>query len=402
MLELEQIIIVLAVAFAVTYAMVPVSKKIAHLIGAIDYPSNRRINNEPVPRCGGIALYCGFAAGCAAAFIGIRFFGWSGGELYTLPYINYRALFVGVTFMFTVGLVDDIMQISARTKLIGQIVAACIVAGAGVSISAVRAITGDYIELGILDFPVTVFYLVVFVNLVNLIDGLDGLAAGISAIAAVGFLILTASRGSFLLPMLCIAIIGACLAFLRFNFHPASIFMGDSGALFLGLILGIVSLLGVVRAQSMVMGLVPLIIAGVPLLDTLSAIVRRAHEHKPIGQADTGHVHHRLLRFGMSQRKAVLILYACAAGLMICGLALNGVPESFQWIIVVGLIILGSVVVWKLGFAQPVLRHYYEGKGKIGPRKPRFIAAQKVSEESAAPSEETVSQTPEEGGEQHG
>lgn len=374
MIGFEQGLIVFAVAAVVTYAMVPVSKRIAHKLGAIDYPSNRRINTEPIPRCGGIALYCGFLAGCFTVWIGLRYFGWGENELYTLKDINYRLLFFGTTLMFCIGLIDDIVQLSPSVKLTGQIIAAFIVAISGISIGAVRMMGDSYVELAWVDVPLTVFLIVVFVNVTNLIDGLDGLAAGVVAIAAAGLLFLVYMRGSFLLSMACVAIIASCVAFLRFNFYPASVFMGDSGALLLGLIIGVISITGVVRTQSIVVMLVPFVIAGVPVLDTLSSILRRKQEHKPIDQPDLEHIHHRIVRFGFTQRKAVLILYACSAVLVVLGCALGGLSGRVRLLLLLILLVGGVAIVWALGLAHPVLRHHYENIGKRGLRMPRALS----------------------------
>ena len=370
MIGFEQGLIVFAVAAVVTYAMVPVSKRIAYKLGAIDYPGNRRINTEPIPRCGGIALYCGFLAGCFTVYLGNVFFGWGADDLFAMQEIDYRLLFVGMTCMFCVGLVDDIVQIAPLPKFGGQVVAALIVVASGVSIGAVRLLGNDYLEFNWIDIPLTVLYLVVFVNVINLIDGLDGLAAGIVAIAGIGLFLLTAFRGSTFLALGCLSLVAACVAFLRFNFHPATIFMGDSGALLLGLILGVISVTGVVRTQSFVVMLVPFVIAGVPVLDTLSAIVRRKHEHHSIGEADLGHIHHRMVRFGMSQRTAVVVLYALTAALVGIACFLIGAPVRVQALVFAILFVVGLIAVWSLGLAHPVLRHHYEGRGKRGPRVP--------------------------------
>ena len=372
MLAIHQALTVFFVAFIVTYLMVPASKKIAVLIGAIDYPSNRRLNTDPVPRCGGIALYIGLVAACLSVLIAERFFGWEIVDLYVLQDINYIVLFIGITIMFAVGLVDDIVQMAALPKLFGQIVAAVVVAAAGITIGTVRSIVdGGYVDLGWLNYPLTVLYLVVFVNITNLIDGLDGLATGIIAIVSASLLYLVIMRGSATLALACVALIAVCLAFLRFNFFPASIFMGDSGALLLGLMVGIISISGVVRTQSFVVMLVPLVIAGVPLLDTISAIIRRSRGHKPVGQADMGHIHHRLLRAGLGQRRAVAVLWLCSAFLAFVGTMLGSFSGPVRWAIFFGLAVVMFFIIWKFGLFKPVLRHYYDNKGKHGPRTPR-------------------------------
>ena len=363
--------IVFVVAFAVTYATVPLSKKIAAALGAIDYPSNRRVNAAPVPRCGGIALYLGLCAAALTVFVGMRFFDWEFDEIYRLVDMNYPLLFLGITLMFAVGLVDDITQLRPLTKFGGQVVASIVVVLAGVSISAVRTvIDGDYIDLGWLDVPISVLYLVVFANITNLIDGLDGLASGLTAIVSAAVLYLVIARGSMVLAFACVAMIAVCLAFLRYNFFPASIFMGDSGALLLGLMLGIISVEGVVRTQSFIVMLVPLAIAGVPVLDTVSAIVRRLRGHESIGQADLDHVHHRLLKAGLSQKRSVAVLWVCTAVLAIAGCAISGLSGYVRWGVFFGLGIVVIFVIWKFGLFKPVLKHHYDNLGKVGPRQP--------------------------------
>ncbi|MDO4182252.1 MAG: MraY family glycosyltransferase [Coriobacteriia bacterium] len=362
--------IVFFTALLVTLIMVPVSKKIARKIGAIDYPSNRRVNTVAVPRCGGIALYVGFLAGLGAFWIGIHVFHWRIVDFYTLERINYPLLLAAVTLIFAVGLFDDVKQISARVKFAWQTVGALVVALSGVSLDVIATSSGD-VSLGWLDIPLTVFYLLVFMNIINLIDGLDGLAAGITTISSLTFMYLVFQRGSMTLTMVCLALVAVCLAFLVFNFHPASVFMGDSGALFLGLMLGIVSLLGVVRTQSLAVLMVPLTVAAVPVIDTASAIVRRKVTHKAIGEPDMNHIHHRLLRFGLGQTATVLVLYLCTAVSSVIAIAVTMAPDAVRTGVVVLLVVVGIVIICLLGVAGPVLQHHYEGKGKKGSRAPQ-------------------------------
>ena len=366
-----QAIIVFVVTVVVTLVMVPVSKRIAFVLGAVDYPSNRRVNKEPVPRCGGIGLYCGFMVGLALLYVGTNYWGWDIHNTYYLQSLNYPLLFVGVTCMFILGLVDDINQIHAGVKFLFQIVAATVVAFSGVSIGSVYLFGCGFIDLGILDIPLTVLYLVIFVNIINLIDGLDGLAAGIVAICSIALMFLVLERGTVTLACVCVCLLASCLGFLRYNFNPASIFMGDSGSHFLGLMLGIISLAGVARMSSVVVLVVPIIIAGVPVIDTASAIVRRLLSHKSIGEPDLNHIHHRLLRVGLSHRATVLVLYAITAIMAIVAVLLDTMTGPVRSVATVVVIILGFVITIVLGAAGPVLQHYYEGRGKVGPRTPR-------------------------------
>ena len=370
-MEWYQAAIVFATSFVVAYVMVPASKKIAAVLGAIDYPSNRRTNTQPIPRCGGIALYLGLVAGVFAIFIGTRFFGWQLRDLYMLGNLNLAVLFAGVTLMFLVGLIDDITQLSAIPKFVGQIIAAAVVVYAGISIGTIRSpFSGEYLILGWLDYPLTTLYLVVFVNITNLIDGLDGLAAGLVAIVSTSLLYLVMMRGSYTLALVCIALVAVCLALLRFNFYPASIFMGDSGSHLLGLMVGIISVGGIVRTQSFIIMLVPLVIAGVPVLDTVSAIIRRLRGHQSIGQADMGHVHHRLLGSGMGQKRAVAILWACTAALAFAGCFISRVSGPARWGILIVLAFIVFAVIWRFKLFSPVLKHHYVNKGRKGKRKP--------------------------------
>lgn len=368
-------IVTFAVSFLVTLVLVPVCRRIAVLIGAIDFPSNRRINTEPVPRCGGIAMYGGFMAGVLTIYLGVTCFDWSIIDYYVVRDINYAVLLIGLTLMFLTGLIDDIVQLSPKVKFSGQVVASLFVALSGASIDMVRSIVGDaYVSLGFMDVPLTVLYLVAFANIINLVDGLDGLAAGIVGISAISMMVLVWMRGSFSLVLICAMLLAVCTAFLIFNFNPASIFMGDSGALFLGLLLGTISIAGVVRTQSLVVMVVPLVMAGVPVLDTFTAIVRRVRQHQRFDQADLSHIHHRLVDAGYSQRKAVLILYACTGALAVVGLLLIGSSGLVRWATLIVLLVVVAFVIWRFGLFRPVLQHYYVGKGKTGARKPHSAA----------------------------
>ena len=364
--------VVFGVAFIVTFACVPLAKRIAKLVGAIDYPGNRRVNTVPVPRCGGIALYLGLIAGLFTVFVGVRFFGWQLDDFYQLSDVNYLVLYLGVTAMFLVGLIDDITQLGAWVKFAGQVGAALIVVLSGVSIGVVRtAVTGDYLELGWWDYPISILYLVIFVNVTNLIDGLDGLASGFAAIVSAGLLYLVLERGSMTMAFACISLIAICLAFLWYNFFPASIFMGDSGSMLLGLSIGILSIAGVAHTQSAVIMMVPLAIAGVPVLDTLSAIVRRLRGHQNIGQGDLGHLHHRLMGSGLSQKRSVAVLWLCTAVLTVTGCVFSSYSGIARPVILVVLLVVVFVVIWRFGLFKPVLKHHYDNMGKVGPRVPR-------------------------------
>lgn len=360
-----------AIAAIATIAITPLCKKIAVKVDAVDYPSARRINKTPIPRMGGIAIFggtffCLIALGIGVAILGLPNPFAENRQVgpRTLS-VNYPLALAGVTFMFFVGVVDDIKQLRARQKLAGQIVAACIVAASGLLFSSVRnPFAEGFIEFGWLSYPLTVFYLVAFANIINLIDGLDGLAAGISAISAVTIFIFAVNTQRYDAAFCSVIIAGACIGFLRYNFNPASIFMGDSGALFLGFSLGAVSLLAIARSAFIMSVMVPVLAAGIPVLDTAAAILRRLREHRSIGEPDKGHIHHRLIDAGFSQKKTVLTMWGWTLVLAISGIVITETSGFTR--IVCALIVCGMTlyVVLKFNLLKPVLSHHYSPREK--------------------------------------
>lgn len=364
-------VIVTAVACIVTMALVPPVKKLAFIVDAVDYPNARRVNKKPTARFGGVAMFGGLAAGLATIWIGTQFFGWN----YPLHSpvsrnIWYPGVMLGVILIFLVGAADDIWDLRPRTKLLGQIVAAGIVAASGLLLSDMHNPVGPgYIDFGIFAYPITIFYLVAFMNVINLIDGLDGLASGITAISALTMFIFATLTFRLDAAFLAVGLIGICLGFLRYNFNPASIFMGDSGSLLLGMSLGIVSLFATTRSALFVSLLVPILVAGVPIIDTASAIIRRMRAHQPIQQADNGHIHHQLLREGFSQRKTVLIMWGWTAILAVSAIFItetHGVMRLAFMALAFG---ISAFFVVRLHLLGPVLRHHYAPRPATGQKR---------------------------------
>lgn len=349
-----------------TILLVPLARKVAVRFDAIDYPSERRVNKVPIPRMGGIAMFGGLIVTYLCMFAGMRLFGW---EDPFVPHpsmtVFYPGVAIGIAVMFGVGFVDDIKDLNPKVKLLGQVVAACIVASSGLLLSSIHNPVGSgYLEFGWAAYPITVFYLVAFANVINLIDGLDGLAAGITAISSFTIFVFAVLTFRPDAAIMSIALTGVCIGFLRYNFNPASIFMGDSGALFLGFSLGIASLLAIARSALFVSLLVPLLAAGVPIIDTALAIVRRLRAHKPIDQADRGHIHHRLLQAGYSQKLTVLIMWGWTAALALCSVLitwLTGTPRVIMFIVALGITLFG---VMRLHLVDPVLIHHYSPREK--------------------------------------
>lgn len=340
----------------------PLARRIAVRVGAVDYPNARRINKRPVPRMGGIAIFCGIVAAFVVQFLGTTYLGW---PVVLVPSprleVNYWLLVLAFLTIFATGLLDDRYTLRPRQKLAGQILAATFAVAGGLVIGDIsNPLGGPFISLGWLAYPVTVVYLVAYTNIINLIDGLDGLAAGISALASLTMFALSVLAGRLDAAALSIAVAGSSLGFLRYNFHPASIFMGDSGALTLGFALGTVSLLSVTRFAGLTTIIVPLVIAAVPIIDTFSAIVRRLRGHVSIGHADRGHIHHRLMAEGFDQRQAVLLMYAWTALLCAGSIVMTQVDTIPR--IVIFAVLLGASFAFArhLHLFEPVLLHHYD------------------------------------------
>lgn len=354
------------IAAVAAMALTPLCKTIATKVDAVDYPNERRVNKSPIPRMGGIAIFGGALICLAILGVGVEYLGFNSpfkNDAHLDPgasSVNYPLALAGVTFMFLVGIVDDIKELRARYKLIGQIIAACIVATSGLLFSSIHNPFSDgFIEFGWLSYPLTVFYLVAFANVINLIDGLDGLAAGISAISATTIFVFAVITHRYDAAFCSIVIAGACIGFLRYNFNPASIFMGDSGALFLGFSLGAVSLLAIARSAFVMSVMVPVLAAGIPVLDTAAAILRRARAHRSIVEPDKGHIHHRLLEAGFSQRKTVLIMWGWTLILAASGIVITETTGFLRILFALIACAVTLYVVIKLRLLEPVLRHHY-------------------------------------------
>lgn len=367
--------VLFAVAAVVTIALTPLARKLAIKLDAIDYPSARRVNMLPIPRMGGVAIFGGILAALAVAGFGVYALGWVDPFIdYNGIEVNYWGVLLGTVLIFLVGAVDDVVDLNPKAKMLGQIVAACVVAGSGLLFSSIHNPFGEgYIEFGWVAYPLTVFYLVAFANVINLIDGLDGLAAGITGISAITILLFAVLTGRFDAALFSVILVGVCAGFLKSNFFPASIFMGDSGALLLGFSLGIISLFAVARSALFVSLLVPILAAGVPILDTFFAIVRRKREHRPIDEADKGHIHHRLMRAGFSQRATVLIMWAWTALLAACGVIITWADNLVRIPIFLIACAVTAYAIVKLRLLGDALSHHFNPRRKPELRDPQEL-----------------------------
>lgn len=301
---MSKYLIAFLLAAAVSFCMTPIAKRLAYRVGAIDVPKDdRRVHKIPIPRMGGLAIYIGFVVSI----------------LISLP-INKKiiGMLIGATLIVLMGILDDIKPLSAKTKLFGQILCASILVYCGFRISMLNIpLTGRavYFSFAFLSIPVTIFWIVGITNTLNLIDGLDGLAAGVATIAAFSLAYVAYVNERFGAALMMLAIAGAAIGFLPYNFNPAKIFMGDTGSLFLGYMLAAISIDGAVKGAAALAIVVPVLALGLPIFDTTFAIIRRARNGKPIMEPDKGHLHHRLLSKGIGQKKTVLILYIVSAAL---------------------------------------------------------------------------------------
>lgn len=336
--------------------------KFAARIGAMDVPGGRHIHDHAMPRMGGVAIFLGVMVPLVIVgfVMGIA-------NVPALRLVNIPGLIVSAAIVFVAGCIDDIRGLNPKLKLMLQAAAALIAALSGAVVDDIRAYGGQVVfEMGWLAWPATVVYLVAFCNIVNLVDGLDGLATGVVGIASLGLIGVSWQTGNIVSALVCACIAGACLGFLRWNFHPAKTFMGDSGSLFLGFALGVASLLGTMKVSTITSIAVPIIIAGVPVLDTFAAIVRRMRGHVSFDTPDAGHIHHSLLKLGYDQRRVVLTIYAVSAVFALTGalIANSGVATRLACIAVD--LIVAFWLVWKLELFEPVLmRLYPQGHGRL-------------------------------------
>ena len=289
-------------ALAVGLIMTRAAKIIALKLGVVDKPDARKVHQGLIPRMGGLGIYSGFMAGAVFYVCSHPNLAFSGDIL---------GLLLAASIVFATGLLDDVRSIRPTTKLLGQLVAALVFVGFGGYVKFFsNPFGGDIIFLDYLGIPVTILWLVGISNAVNLIDGLDGLAGGVSIISACTMAVVSLSHGYYMPAALLFILAASTLGFLRYNFSPASIFMGDSGSLTLGFILGAIAIMGFSKGATIVTLVIPVLILAIPIFDTFFAIVRRLIEHKPVMQPDKGHLHHRLLAMGLSHKQTVLIIYA--------------------------------------------------------------------------------------------
>lgn len=289
------IYVIILLTFIISAILIPIVKRIAFHVNAIDYPNERKVHTKPMPRMGGLAIFLAFL---------------SGYMLFAQEYKEMLGILMGGIVLILVGIFDDIKPIPAKYKLIGQIIAASIAVFYGNVILSEISAFGLYIDFGWFSPYVTVIFIISIINAINLIDGLDGLSGGLTAIyfTTIITIAILMNKYSGLDMMICLLMLGSILGYLPYNFHPAKIFMGDTGSMFIGYMIAIVALLGF-KNVTLTSFITPLLILAIPILDTILAIIRRIIAGKPIGEADKDHIHHQFLKMKLSTRKTVLIIY---------------------------------------------------------------------------------------------
>lgn len=284
------------IAFMVSFILTPYMARVGKKQNMLDIPDHRKIHEEAIPNLGGIVIFFGF-------LLSLLFVVQIEGQV--------KALMIGGVIILLLGVVDDIANLSPKHKFVIQMLPALIVIiyNSDLINSFIVNQLRSFDLLGYLLYPILIFWIVGITNSINLIDGLDGLACGISIIALIAFLILGLKLNLEVLNLISIALAGSMLAFLRFNFHPAKIFLGDSGSTFAGFMLASIGVLWVLNSRIAFFIFIPVIILALPIFDTLFAIWRRYRGHHPIFQADKGHLHHRLLARGTAHKNVVFILW---------------------------------------------------------------------------------------------
>ena len=334
------IIAAFAVAAVLSYFFTPPVKNFAHKVGAIDVPKDaRRMHKKPIPRLGGLAIYGGFL--CSILIFG---------QLDE----TMLCVLLGAAIIVALGIFDDVLALGAKLKFVVQIVAAAIPVCIGdLQIGLFTNLNPlsdtPFVHLGILAVPVTIIWIVGITNAVNLIDGLDGLAVGVSSIAAITMLAVALLTGNMPIAITMAALAGACIGFMPYYLNPAKIFLGDTGATFLGYMLATVSIMGLFKFYAVISFAVPFLILGLPIFDTANAIIRRVAAGRSPMRTDRGHVHHKLIDMGFNQKQAVAILYAISATLGLTAVVLTSSGEVKAIVLllaVLAAILVGACIIY--------------------------------------------------------
>ena len=316
----------LLVSAAVSFGITPIVKRVAYKVGAVDVPKDeRRMHSVPIPRLGGLAIAIAF-------LLTVVLFAQVGEQM--------QGIILGAVVILVLGVLDDCLTLRAWFKFLVQIFAAYLVTSHGCTIryftNPIVTSSVQYLDLGRWSVPITIVWIVAITNAVNFIDGLDGLAVGVSAISAATLLVIALLVAENNIAIVVAALLGACLGFLPYNFNPAKIFMGDTGSTFLGFILATLSIQGMFKLYAF-------LILGIPIFDICFAIIRRLAKHQNPMKADRGHIHHRLIDMGFSQKQAVAITYMLTAMLGLAAVVLTSSGEGRALILIGAVFVVGAI-----------------------------------------------------------
>ena len=328
------LLLALFACFIMSFVITPYIIKLAHKLGATDCPATRKVHKKIMPRLGGLSIFISFVVGVA---------------ILRPDFDSHVWLFVGALTIIIVGILDDIFELPAKLKLLGQVIAAVIVTlPGGIQIEFINLPFGGVLEFSYLSIPMTVFWIVAITNAINLIDGLDGLASGVTSIALITVAIMAFMMGNTYVLVFSLLLLFSILGFIYYNFHPAKIFLGDTGSLFLGYMIAVLSLLGF-KNITLVSLIVPLFILGVPILDTLFAIIRRRKNNVPFYIPDRSHLHHCLLDLGFSHRNTVLIIYVISAVFGLAAILFSMATIWGAFLITFAILVIIELIVEYLG-----------------------------------------------------
>ncbi|MCL4475600.1 MAG: undecaprenyl/decaprenyl-phosphate alpha-N-acetylglucosaminyl 1-phosphate transferase [Nitrospirae bacterium] len=329
------------VSCALALVLVPLMRPLSFKLGAVDRGTGRRAHSGVIPRLGGIGIFLAFV---------IPFgFSLTRGE-WDAFHDNMVGVLIGSTIIFLTGAYDDIKGARIRTKLFLEILAAIIIYAWGIRITIISNPFGSPIDLSWLSLPATVLWIIVITNAINLIDGLDGLAAG--TVILISATLFSLSGNNFHMQLTYVILVGSLLGFLRYNFPPATVFMGDSGSLFLGFFLGSVSILSSHKATAIATLMIPILAFSLPLMDMFYAVIRRFYRGVPLGEADKEHIHHKLLEKGLSKRKVLLVLYSLNIFVLIGVLLIIQRQRDFSFLGLVFLVALSVFGLRMLGYIE--------------------------------------------------
>ncbi|GAB2538192.1 glycosyltransferase family 4 protein [Gracilibacillus alcaliphilus] len=324
MYNIMELITAFLISAGVAFLTTPLIKKLAIKVGAVDYPTGRKKHKGVKARLGGLSIVLGVAAGL----------------LFLQPEHPYMTqIIIGGVIVVITGILDDIFGLKPYQKLLGQLIAALVLVSSGLIIDKITMPFFGTIDISSIGLVLTVLWVIGVTNAINLIDGLDGLAAGVSAIGLTSILIIAIMDYRLVVVYLGMVLVGSCLGFLYHNFYPAKIFMGDTGALFLGYSISVISMLGLFKNVALFSFIIPIIIIAVPIFDTIFAIVRRLINKQNIGMADRKHIHYQLIDMGYSHQTAVLIIYAFSGFFGLMAIIFNSAT------LLASLFILGIIVV---------------------------------------------------------